>query len=100
MSTGPKTEAGKQASKMNSTKHGLTAKTVVIKDEDPEVFDMLRNGLIREFAPETTLEFQLVDRIASTLWRLRRVPRIEASLMELYRLEIEYREAPSFFCRC
>lgn len=88
-STGPTTGEGKQASKMNATKHGLTAETVVIKDEDPEVFDALRNDLIREFAPETTLEFQLVDRMASTLWRLRRVPHIEASLMEVYRLEVE-----------
>ncbi len=87
-SSGPKSDEGKALSKMNATTHGLTAETVVIKDEDPKAFEMLRDDLIREFFPETTLEFQLVDRAAGLLWRLRRVPQIEASLMDVHRLEV------------
>ena len=34
-STGPKTETGKALSRMNAHKHGLTAETIVIGDEDP-----------------------------------------------------------------
>ena len=91
-SSGPKSDEGKALSKLNATTHGLTAETVVIRDEDPKAFETLRDDLIREFAPETTLEFQLVDRAAGLLWRLRRVPQIEASLMDVHRLEVEYRD--------
>jgi len=93
LSTGPKTDEGKKVSKLNAITHGLAAETVVIMDEDPKAFEELRDDLISEFAPETTLEFQLVDRIAGLMWRLKRVPRIEASLMEAHRLEVEYQDA-------
>ena len=72
----------------------------MIKDEDPKAFESLRDDLIREFAPETTLELQLIDRAAGLLWRLRRVPQIEASLMEFHRLEIARQDAyPSYHNR-
>ena len=35
-STGPKTEAGKQASRCNAVRHGLTAETVIGALEDAE----------------------------------------------------------------
>jgi hypothetical protein len=89
-SSGPKSDDGKAVPRLNATTHGLTAETVVIKDQDPRAFEILRDDLIREFTPETTLEFQLVDRAASLLWRLRGVPQIEASLMDVHRLEVEY----------
>jgi hypothetical protein len=44
-STGPKSALGKARSSMNACKHGLTAQTVVIGDEDPAQFDALRKTL-------------------------------------------------------
>jgi hypothetical protein len=35
-STGPKTQAGKQASRCNAVRHGLTAETVITALEDAE----------------------------------------------------------------
>ena len=35
-SCGPKTEAGKQRSKLNAVKHGMRAATLVLLDEDPD----------------------------------------------------------------
>jgi len=44
-STGPRTQAGKQRSRLNARQHGLTAKLLVIGDEDPADFDELRASL-------------------------------------------------------
>jgi hypothetical protein len=41
----------------------------------------LRQGLIAEFSPQSALETEFVERVASILWRLRRIPRFEVALM-------------------
>jgi hypothetical protein len=55
-SSGPKTEFGKSRSKMNALKHGLSAKKIVIGDEDPKEFEALRAALECDWHPETALE--------------------------------------------
>jgi len=50
-STGPRTEEGKAASSLNSLKHGLTAKTVLLPGEDPALFE---SGGIRSVAVQIT----------------------------------------------
>ena len=37
-STGPRTESGKERSRMNAVKHGMTAKTLLLPDENPDEF--------------------------------------------------------------
>jgi hypothetical protein len=54
----------------------------VIGDEDPKEFDALRISLEEDLQPRTVLESALVDRLAGLLWRLRRVPAIEAAIVE------------------
>jgi hypothetical protein len=71
-STGPRSQAGKARSRLNSRKHGLTAKTLVIGDEDPAQFHKLRAELMEEYDPQSALECELVERLSSLLWRLRR----------------------------
>ena len=80
-STGPKGEAGKSRSSKNALKHGLTAREIVIRDEDPDQFDALRAGLDADFKPSTTIERELIDRLAGLLWRLRRAVVLEADLL-------------------
>lgn len=89
LSTGPRSAAGKAASSMNALTHGLTAATVVIEGEDPAAFAAMRDQLMDELAPQGTLAVQLVDRLAGILWRLRRIPQIEASLLEAHRRDAE-----------
>jgi hypothetical protein len=81
-STGPRTEAGKALSRMNAYRHGLTAETIVIGDEDPEAFDRLRADLEKEYNPRPGIESELVERLAVLMWRLRRIPTFEAALIE------------------
>ena len=76
---GPKTEAGKAAVRLNAVTHGLLSKDVVVRGEDPEAFNQLQSNLRAELAPEGELETMLVDRIASCIWRLIRVSRVEST---------------------
>jgi len=71
-STGPKTENGKQQSRRNALKHGLTAETVIEPLEDPEEYRAFEEAIVSEYAPQTPVEQELVHRLASLLWRLRR----------------------------
>lgn len=88
-SAGPRTEKGKQASRMNSRALGLTAKQVVIKGEDPAEFERVLQGLIDEYAPRTILEQQLIQQLAGYLWRLNRIPVFEASIFASHRLVVQ-----------
>jgi len=81
LSTGPKTEQGKAASSQNSLKHGLTAKTVLLPGEDPAELQSLTQGMTNDLAPGSTLETSLAEELINLQWRLKRVPRLEASLL-------------------
>ena len=80
-STGPRTTEGKKSSKLKALKHGITAEQVCIPDEDPEVFEDLRQQLVDWHQPEGPEECHLVERIALLQWKLRRIPRAEAGLV-------------------
>ena len=82
---GVKTPEGKAIVKYNALKHGLLAKEVVISlgegTEDPEEFNSLLDDLKEQFSPVGTLEEMLVEKIAVSYWRLRRVYRYEVGLI-------------------
>lgn len=54
---------------MNAVDHGLSAKLIVVPGEKPEDFDEFRDGLIFDLQPGSTIECELVDRLAGLLWR-------------------------------
>ena len=80
-STGPRSQAGKARSRLNSRKHGLTAKMLIVVGENADDFDQLRAELMAEHDPQSVLETELVERLAGILWRLRRVPSFEAAIL-------------------
>ena len=49
-------------------------KTLFIGDEDQAELDELRSGLMEQYDPQSGLERELVERMSSLLWRLRRIP--------------------------
>ena len=81
-STGPRSPEGKARSRLNSRKHGLTAKTLIIVGECADDFDQLRSDLMDGYDPQSALECELVERLVGILWRLRRVPSFEAAILD------------------
>ena len=71
-STGPKTQSGKARSSQNAVRHGLTAETVIGPLEDPVDYQAFEQPVTTGYDAETTVERELVLRLASLLWRLRR----------------------------
>ena len=71
-STGPTTDAGKQRSRRNAVRHGLTAETVITNLEDEEDYKAFELSVTSGFDAPTAVERELVLRLASLLWRLRR----------------------------
>ncbi len=74
---GPRTEEGKEISKMNALKHGLLGKAVLITGENEEQLLSLTKKIRTEMKPVTEIERILVDRIISSIWRLRRALAME-----------------------
>jgi hypothetical protein len=81
-STGPRTEEGKRRSRCNAIRHGLTAETVIVGVEDPEDYESFEATIIADYDPTTAVERELVLRLASILWRLRRATGIETALFQ------------------
>ncbi len=79
LSTGPRTEQGKAASRGNALKHGLTGAGVVVLDEDAGAIQDRFERLEAEMGPKTELARILVRRVALLSVRLERSAREEAS---------------------
>jgi hypothetical protein len=82
-STGPKTEAGKQASRCNAVRHGLTAETVISALEDAGDYKAFEAAVTADYDAQSAVERELVLRLASVLWRLRRATTMETGLFEI-----------------
>jgi hypothetical protein len=82
-STGPITEEGKLRSRCNAVRHGLTAETVIGALEDAEDYKAFEAAIIADYDAQSAVERELVLRLASLLWRLRRATAIETGLFEI-----------------
>jgi hypothetical protein len=82
-STGPVTEEGKQRSRCNAVRHGRTAETVIGALEDAEDYKAFEAAIIADYDVQSAVERELVLRLASLLWRLRRATTMETGLFEI-----------------
>lgn len=83
LSTGPRTENGKQQSRGNAYRHGLTAQTVIMGIEDAAEYCTFEAEILAEYDPQSIVERELTRRLASLLWRLRRANLIETGLLRI-----------------
>jgi hypothetical protein len=81
-STGPTTPEGKQRSRCNAVRHGLTAETVIAVLEDSEDYRAFETAVISAYEAETAVERELVLRLASVFWRLRRATGMETAIFD------------------
>jgi hypothetical protein len=72
-STGPKTPEGKAAVSMNSLRHGLRARTVVLPGEDLQEFQQLCDDLEVEWQPQSRSEQFYLEQMAVSQWKLVRL---------------------------
>jgi len=82
-STGPKTEVGKQTSRRNAVRHGLTAETVIGALEDADDYKAFEAAITADYDAQSAVERELVLQLASLLWRLRRATMMETGLFEI-----------------
>src|SRR5215469_9539997 len=83
LSTGPITEDGKKRSRQNALRHGLTAETVIDALEDAEDYAAFEMAVTADYDAQSAVERELVLRLASLLWRLRRATAIESGLFRI-----------------
>jgi hypothetical protein len=81
LSTGPRTESGKQRSSLNALRHGLTTASPLLPSEDRAAYESHRRQFFDEYQPATPTESQLVQELTDTSWRLNRIPLLEAKLL-------------------
>jgi hypothetical protein len=63
-------------------RHGLTAETVIGALEDAEDYKAFEAAITADFDAQSAVERELVLRLASLLWRLRRATTMETGLFE------------------
>ena len=95
-STGPRTDAGKQRSSLNALRHGLTGQTAVLPTEDPIAYQQHCRQFADEHQPATATETHLVQELADTSWRLKRIPVLEADLLSRALSPTPSPEPPAF----
>jgi hypothetical protein len=84
-STGAITQSGKNRVSQNAIKHGLFSQRLVLNDENPLEYQSLLGELQCCLQPVGILEQSLVERIALSLWRQRRLVKAETAQLELDR---------------
>src|SRR3954449_11723205 len=82
-STGPTTQDGKLQSRRNAVRHGLTAETVIDGLEEADDYRAFEAALIADYDAQSAVERELVLRLASLLWRIRRATTMETGLFEI-----------------
>ena len=80
LSTGPKTQEGKAAVRLNALRHGLRARSILLPGENVEDYHQLCAGLEADWNPQSRTEQLLVEQMAVAQWKLARLEVGERSI--------------------
>ena len=86
-STGPKSGEGKAVASLNAVKTGLTGRTVLLPSDDSAAYTAHIAAYESEYQPAGLRERELVQSLADTSWRLKRIPGLELALYARGRAE-------------
>jgi hypothetical protein len=87
-STGPTSSDGKAKVSHNALKTGLTGRTVLLPSDDVAAYQAHTERVFLQYSPEAGEESRLAQSIADTLWRLERIPALEAGIYAIGRREL------------
>ena len=86
-STGPKSGEGKAVASLNAVKTGLTGRTVLLPSDDSAAYTAHIAEYESEYQPSGLRERELVQSLADTSWRLKRIPGLELAIYARGRAE-------------
>jgi hypothetical protein len=81
LSTGPATPEGKARSSQNALLHGLTAQSLIVREDQRPQFDELHSALLQQIDPQGALENFTFRQLVHAAWNLERFRNLEADLM-------------------
>jgi hypothetical protein len=76
-STGPRSPEAKAIVSQNALTHGLTSTRDTISSESQADFDLYRDQILDELAPNSPMESMLAERVVNLSWRLKRTSLIQ-----------------------
>ncbi|MBI2685448.1 MAG: hypothetical protein HYX27_03955 [Acidobacteria bacterium] len=84
LSTGPKSEEGKQKASRNNLQHGLTLGVHAIAESEKSEFCEFEANFRAEVKPEGIFENEAFQQFIDAAWRLRKIEKIIADLINEY----------------
>jgi hypothetical protein len=82
-STGATSQAGKERSSLNATKHGFTGQQLVLSDAEKEAYEFHVLAYMDQYSPKTQIETNLVQQFADFNWSLHQIAVQQHNLMSL-----------------
>ena len=82
-SSGPKTQIGKQRSRMNAVKHNLSGQNLILQESEVEAYNRMSTSMFNDLKPKSEPEHQIAQKIIDTNFRLNRLTAIENNLFNL-----------------
>lgn len=80
-----KTETSKNiTSAADDARHYIFSREILLEGEKSSDLEELRSKLVKELKPSGEIELLIVDRIISSIWRLKRCLKIESQILEYH----------------
>ena len=79
-SSGPRTDRGKQRSRLNAVKHNLSGQHLILQETEVEAYNRMSAAMLNDLNPKSEPERQIAQKIIDINFRLNRLTAIENNL--------------------